>query len=68
MMKGQKRQEPTTKNIHWARLSFRFDEEIKIFLDKQKLREFSTIKTALQQKLKELLQQETQEKAKTYPK
>ena len=38
-----------------ARLSFRFDGEIKSFPDKQKLREFSTTKPALQQVLKELL-------------
>ena len=38
-----------------ARLSFRFDGEIKSFPDKQKLREFSTIKPALQQILKEFL-------------
>ena len=30
-----------------ARISFRFDREIKIFTDKQKLREFSTTKPAL---------------------
>ena len=39
-----------------ARLSFRFDREIKSFIDKQKLREFSTTKPALQHVLKELLQ------------
>ena len=38
-----------------ARISFRFDREIKTFTDKQKLREFSTTKPALQQMLKELL-------------
>ena len=38
-----------------ARISFRFDGEIKSFTDKQKLREFSTTKSALQQMLKELL-------------
>ena len=38
-----------------ARLSFRFDGEIKSFPDKQKLREFSTTKPVLQQMLKELL-------------
>ena len=38
-----------------ARISFRFDGEIKTFTDKQKLREFSTNKPALQQMLKELL-------------
>ena len=37
-----------------ARISFRFDREIKTFTDKQKLREFSTTKPALQQMLKEL--------------
>ena len=48
------------KNLHprilySARLLFRFDGEIKTFTDKQKLREFSTTKPALQQMLKELL-------------
>ena len=38
-----------------ARISFRFDGEIKSFTDKQKLREFSTTKPAPQQMLKELL-------------
>ena len=38
-----------------ARLPFRFEGEIKIFTDKQKLREFSNTKPALQQILKELL-------------
>ena len=41
--------------LYPARLSFRFGGEIKIFPDKQKLREFSTAKPALQQMLKELL-------------
>ena len=38
-----------------ARISLRFDGEIKSFTEKQKLREFSTTKPALQQMLKELL-------------
>ena len=38
-----------------ARISFRFDGEIKTFTDKQKLREFITTKPALEQMLKELL-------------
>ena len=38
-----------------AMISFRFNGEIKTFTDKQKLREFSTTKPALQQMLKELL-------------
>ena len=52
--------------LYSARISFRFDGEIKSFSDKQKLREFSTTKPALQQMLKELLsRQQTQEKEKT---
>ena len=41
--------------LYPARLSFRFDGEIKSFPDKQKLREFSTTKSALEQMLKDLL-------------
>ena len=41
--------------LYPARNPFRFDREIKTFTDKQKLREFSTTKPALQQMLKELL-------------
>ena len=41
--------------LYPARISFRFDGEIKTFTGKQKLREFSTTKPALQQMLKELL-------------
>ena len=44
--------------LYPARLSFRFDGEIKSFTDKQKLKESSTTKPALQQMLKELLQVE----------
>ena len=40
--------------IYPGRLSFRFDGEIKGFTDKQRLREFSTTRPALQQMLKEL--------------
>ena len=35
--------------LYPARISFRFKGEIKSFTDKQKLREFSTTKLALQQ-------------------
>ena len=38
-----------------GRISFRFDGEIKTFTDKQKLREFSTTKPALQPMRNELL-------------
>ena len=52
VMKGKKLQ---PRILYTARLSFRFDGEIKSFPDKQKLREFSTTKQALQQMLKEYL-------------
>ena len=62
-MKGKNLQ---PRLLYPARISFRFDGEIRSFTDKQKLREFSTTKPAVQQMIKELLWQETQEKEKTY--
>jgi len=41
--------------LYPARSSFKYEGEIKRFTDKQKLREFSTMKSALQQMLKDLL-------------
>jgi len=42
--------------LYPAKISFKYEEEIKNFsVDKQKLRAFSTIKSALQQMLKNLL-------------
>ena len=41
--------------LYPARLSFKYEGEINSFTDKQKLREFSTTKPALQQMLKDLL-------------
>ena len=41
--------------LYPARISFKYEGQIKGFIDKQKLREFSTIKPALQQMLKDLL-------------
>ena len=52
VMKGKNLQ---PRILYPARISLRFDREIKSFTDEQKLREFSTTKTALQQMLKELL-------------
>ena len=52
-MKGENLQ---PKIPYPARLSFRFDGEIKSFTEKKKKREFSTIKPALQKMLKELLE------------
>ena len=52
--------------LYPARISFKTDGEIKSFSDKQKLREFSTTKPALQQMLKDLYSQEIQVKKKIY--
>ena len=52
VMKGKNLQ---SRLLYLARISFRFDGEIKTFTDKQKLREFSTTKPALKQMLKETL-------------
>ena len=41
--------------LYPARISFKIDREIKNFSDKQKLREFSTTKPALQQMLNRLV-------------
>ena len=41
--------------LYPARNSFKYEGEIKSFTDKQKLREFSTTKSARQQMLKDLL-------------
>jgi len=49
----EKNLQPTL--LYLAKISFRYEGEIKSFTDKQKLREFSTIKPALQQMLKGLL-------------
>ena len=46
--------------LYPARISFKYEGEIKSFPDKQKLREFSTTKPALQQMLKDFSRQETQ--------
>ena len=52
VMKGKNLQ---PRLLYLARISFRFNRETNSFTDKQKLREFSTTKPALQQMLKELL-------------
>uniref|UniRef100_A0A8D1CWT3 L1 transposable element RRM domain-containing protein n=2 Tax=Sus scrofa TaxID=9823 RepID=A0A8D1CWT3_PIG len=55
VMKGKSLQ---PRFLYPARLSFRFEGEIKSFTEKQKLSEFSNTKPALQQILKELLSAE----------
>ena len=52
VMKGKNLQ---PRLLYPERLSFRFEGEIKNFTEKQKLREFSTTKQALQQILKKFL-------------
>ena len=52
VMKGKSLQ---PRLLYPAMISFRFNREFETFTDKQKLREFSTSKPALQQMLKELL-------------
>ena len=47
-----------------ARISFKIEGEIKSFSDKQKLRELTNTKPALQQMLREFYSQEIQEKRK----
>ena len=54
VLKGKKKNlQP--RLLYLAKISFKIDGEIKSFSDKQKLREFSTTKPALQQMLKGLI-------------
>ena len=53
VMKEKKNLQP--RLLYPARISFKYEGEIKSFTDKQKLRELSTTKPALQQMLKNLL-------------
>ena len=55
ILKVRKGKNLQSRLLYLARISFRFDGEIKTFTDKQKLRELSITKPALQQMLKELL-------------
>ena len=55
IFKVLKRKNLQPRLLYLARISFKIDGEIKSFSDKQKLREFSTTKSALQQMLKGLI-------------
>ena len=55
ILKVMKEKNLQHKLLDPARISFKYAGEIKSFPDKQKLREFSTIKPALQQMLKDLV-------------
>ena len=48
--------------LYPARISFKYEGEIKNFTDKQKLRQFSTTKSVLQQMLKIFSRQEIQKR------
>ena len=55
ILKVMKKDNLQLRLLYPTRISFKYEEEIKSFTDKQKLREFSTTKPALQQMLKDLL-------------
>ena len=55
ILKVMKEKNLQPRLLYPARISFKYEGEIKSFTYKQKLREFSTSKTALQQMLKDLL-------------
>ena len=55
ILKVMKEKNLQCRLLYPTRISFKYEGEIKSFTDKQKLREFSTTKPALQQILKEIL-------------
>ena len=55
ILKVMKENKLQPRLLYPSRISFKNEGEIKSFTDKQKLREFSTTKPALQQMLKNLL-------------
>ena len=55
ILKMMKEKNLQLRLLYPARISFRYEGEIKNFTDKQKLREFSTTKPAFQQMFKDLL-------------
>ena len=55
ILKKMKENNLQPRLLYPARISFKYEGEIKSFSDKQKLREFSTTKPALQQILKDIL-------------
>ena len=55
ILKVMKEKNLQPRLLYPARSSFRYERETKSFTDKQKLREFSTTKPALQQILKDIL-------------
>ena len=62
VLKVMKEKNLPPRLLYPARISFKYEGEIKSFTDKQKMREFSTTKPALQQILKDLLYTGNREK------
>ena len=56
ILKVMKEKNVQPRLLYPAKVSFRFDGEVKSFSDKQKVREFSTTIPASQQTLKKLLE------------
>ena len=54
ILKVMKEKNVQSRLLYQARISFKYEGEIKTFTDKQKLREFSTTKETFQQMLKDL--------------
>ena len=55
ILKVMKEKNPQPRLLYPAKISFKYEGEIKSFINKQKLREFCTTKPALQQILKDIL-------------
>ena len=55
ILKVMKENKLQPRLLYPARISFKYEGEIKSFTDKQKLREFSTTKPVFQQILKDIL-------------
>ena len=55
ILKVMKENSLQSRLLYLARISFKYEGEINSFTDKQKLKEFSTTQSALQQMLKDLL-------------
>ena len=55
ILKAMKENNLQPRLLYPARISFKYEGEIKSFSDKQKLRELSTTKPALQQMIKDIL-------------
>ena len=55
ILKVMKEKNLQSRLLYPARISFNYEGEIKSFTDKQKQKEFSTIKPAFQQTLKDLI-------------